>query len=78
MKITAVEGSGIAGELGIRAGDELLEMNGRRVLDSIDYRYHEGDPALTLKIARDGEVTIFDIEKDEGEPDETEVLAGEE
>ncbi len=68
MKITAVEGSGIAGELGIRAGDELLEMNGRRVLDSIDYRYHEGDPALTLKIARDGEVTVFDIEKDEGEP----------
>ena len=68
MRITAVEGSGIAGELGIREGDELLEVNGSRVLDSIDYRFHEGDPRLTLKIARDGEVTVFDIEKDEGEP----------
>jgi putative radical SAM enzyme (TIGR03279 family) len=68
MRITAVEGSGIAGELGIREGDELLEVNGRRVLDSIDYRFHEGDPRLTLRVARDGEVTVFDIEKDEGEP----------
>ncbi|HTY59927.1 MAG TPA: DUF512 domain-containing protein [Bacteroidota bacterium] len=67
MRITAVEPTGIARDLGIRAGDELLEINGRRVLDSIDYRYHEGDPALTLKVARDGEVTVFDIEKDEGE-----------
>jgi len=68
MKITAVEPSGIAGELGIREGDELLEINGRRVLDSIDYRFHESDAALSLKIARGGEVTIFDIEKDDGEP----------
>jgi putative radical SAM enzyme (TIGR03279 family) len=68
MKITAVERSGIGCELGIREGDELLEVNGKRVLDSIDYRFHEGDPKLTLSIARDGEVTIFDIEKDPGEP----------
>jgi len=68
MRITAVERKGIAGELGIREGDELLEVNGKRILDSIDYRFHEGDAALTLKVARDGEVTLFDIEKDEGEP----------
>ena len=67
MRITAVEVPGIAGELGIREGDELLEVNGKRVLDSIDYRFHEGDPHLTLKVARDGELTVFDIEKDEGE-----------
>ena len=67
MKITAVEESGIAGELGIREGDELLEVNGKRVLDSIDYRFSEGDPRLTLKVARDGELTVYDIEKDEGE-----------
>jgi putative radical SAM enzyme (TIGR03279 family) len=68
MRITAVDGSGIAGELGIREGDELLEVNGKRVLDSIDYRFHEGDSRLTLKVARDGELTLFDIDKDEGEP----------
>jgi len=68
MKITAVEPAGIAGALGIREGDELLEINGRRVMDSIDYRFHESDAALTLRVARNGEVTIFDIEKDDGEP----------
>ena len=67
MRITAVEVSGIAREAGIREGDELLEVNGKRVLDSIDYRFQEGDPHLTLKVARDGELTVFDIEKDEGE-----------
>ena len=67
MRITAVEHAGIAREIGIREGDELLEVNGRRVLDSIDYRFQESDARLTLKVARDGEVTVFDIEKDEGE-----------
>jgi putative radical SAM enzyme (TIGR03279 family) len=67
MKITVVEPASIAAELGIAPGDELLEVNGKRILDSIDYRFSEGDPELTLKVARDGEVVMYDIEKDEGE-----------
>ncbi|MEW6510208.1 MAG: DUF512 domain-containing protein [Bacteroidota bacterium] len=67
MKITLVEPASIADELGIRVGDELLEVNGRKVLDHIDYRFHESDPELSLKVARDGEVTIYDVEKEEGE-----------
>ncbi len=67
MKITVVEPASIAEELGIIPGDELLEINGRRILDSIDYRYSEGDPEISLKVARNGEVVMYDIEKDEGE-----------
>ena len=67
MKITAVEPESIAAELGICVGDELLEINGRKLLDGIDFRFSEGDEELSLKIARDGTVTIYDIEKDEGE-----------
>jgi len=67
MKIVAVEPGSIAQDLGILPGDECLEINNRRVSDSIDLRYHESEPLLSLKIARNGEVTIFDIEKDEGE-----------
>ncbi len=67
MKITSVEPESIASELGLAVGDELLEINGRKVLDAIDYRFHEQDPVLTLKIARGKEVTLFDIEKDEEE-----------
>jgi len=67
MKIIAVEPQSIAEDLGIRPGDELLEINNRRVSDSIDLRFHEDEPDISVKIARDGEVTIFDIEKGEGE-----------
>jgi putative radical SAM enzyme (TIGR03279 family) len=67
VKITLVEPDSIASELGIQPGDELLEINGKRVQDAIDYRYHEGDESISLKVARDREVTIYDIEKDEGE-----------
>jgi putative radical SAM enzyme (TIGR03279 family) len=67
MKITAVEPGSIAQDLGILPGDEFLEINNRRINDSIDLRFHEEEPALSVKIARNGEVTVYDIEKDEGE-----------
>lgn len=67
MRIIAVEPESIAQDLGILPGDELLEINSRRVSDSIDLRFHESDRAVSVKIARDGDVTIYDIEKDEGE-----------
>ncbi len=67
MKITVVDPDSIAGELGILPGDDLLEINNERVRDAIDLRYHEADAEVSLKVARNGEVTIYDIEKDEGE-----------
>lgn len=67
MKITAVKPESIADELGITGGDELLEINNRRVNDSLDLRFFETDPSISIKIARNGEVTVFDIEKEEGE-----------
>ena len=67
MKIVVVEPDSIAAELGISIGDDVLELNGRKVLDAIDFRFREQDPVLELKVARGTEVTLFDIEKDEGE-----------
>ncbi|MER3524010.1 MAG: DUF512 domain-containing protein [Ignavibacteria bacterium] len=67
MKITTVEPNSIAEELGIRPGDELLEINGKRVADAIDFRFYESDAEISIKIARRGEVTIYDIGKDDGE-----------
>jgi putative radical SAM enzyme (TIGR03279 family) len=68
MKITAVEPGSVADELGLQSGDDLLEINGVRVRDAIDLRFHETDEELSLKIAREGEVTIYDIEKDADDP----------
>ncbi len=67
MKIAAVEPGSIAEELGIVPGDDLLEINGARVQDHIDFRFHEGDATLSIKVAHASDVTIFDIDKDEGE-----------
>ncbi len=67
MRITTVEPNSIANELGFQSGDELLEISGKRVADAIDYRFYESDAEISVKIARNGEVTIYDIEKDEGE-----------
>lgn len=67
MKITVVEPGSIAEEVGIQVGDELLEVNGQRMQDQIDFRYHEGDEVLSVKVAHDRAVTIYDIEKEEGE-----------
>ncbi len=67
MKITAVEPNSIAEELGFQIGDELLEINAKRVADAIDFRFYENDSDISVKIARNGEITIYDIEKDEGE-----------
>jgi putative radical SAM enzyme (TIGR03279 family) len=68
MKIVGIVGGSIAVEAGLLAGDELLEINGQRVQDNLDLRFYEGDPELSLKIARNGDVMLFDIEKDDGEP----------
>jgi len=68
MKIVAIHPGSIAQELGLVEGDELLEMNGQRVQDNIDYRFLEGEADVLLKVIRGGEVQIVEVEKDEGEP----------
>ncbi len=66
--IAKVDPDSIAEELGIEAGDMLLEINGNQVRDVIDYRYHIGDENILLTIEkRDGELWEFDIEKEFGE-----------
>ena len=68
MKITGVQTGSIAQEAGLAAGDELLAINTMPVRDILDYRFHEGDKDLLLRIARNGEVIEFEIEKDDQEP----------
>ena len=65
VKIARVEPGSIAEELGIQVGDDLLGVNGDRVLDAIDFRFHEGNAEISLKLSRGKEVIIYDIEKDE-------------
>ena len=65
MKIVGVAEGSIAEEAGLRAGDELLAINAEPVRDVLDYRFHEGDGNVLLRVARNGEITDYEIEKDD-------------
>ena len=54
--------------LGIRAGDVLLSVNGKTIIDILDYRFEETGEELTLTIRHpDDTVEEYVIEKDEDE-----------
>ncbi|MGA9115256.1 MAG: DUF512 domain-containing protein [Bacteroidota bacterium] len=67
MKIVSVQPGSIAAELGIRPGDDLLELNDSRVQDGMDLRFREQEAHLQARVAQAGGVVLFDIEKGEGE-----------
>ncbi len=63
--IETVLPGGIAEEVGLVPGDELLSINGQTVGDVIDYRFLIRDEELLLTIKKqDGELWEIDIEKD--------------
>ena len=52
----------------VREGDELLEINGRKVEDVLDYKFFSYESSLSLRLRRgDGEFTVS-VSKEEGEP----------
>jgi putative radical SAM enzyme (TIGR03279 family) len=65
MKILSVHDGSIAADAGVQPGDELLAINTQPVRDVLDFRFHEGDEDVLLRIARNGEIIEFEIEKDE-------------
>lgn len=66
--IIKVEKNSIAEELGIEAGDVLLDINESPVNDVFDYRYLIQDEYIELGIRKaDGEEWLLEIEKDEYE-----------
>jgi putative radical SAM enzyme (TIGR03279 family) len=50
--VSAVRRGSTAAKTGIRAGDRLLEVNGRRVTDVIDVQYHSAEEIVRLKWKR--------------------------
>ena len=64
-KIDSIEPGSIAEEMGIEAGDVLLEVNGKPIQDVFDYHFLINDVTLTLLIRKEnGEEWELEIEKD--------------
>lgn len=64
-EIKAVEPDSIAAEMGLKAGDCLLEINGRKIRDIFDYQYEMREEYVELFIEKaDGEQWLLEVEKD--------------
>lgn len=64
VKIAAIEPDSIAAELGIKSGDNLITVNGKKVKDYIDFQYETSSYQFTLTIKRGDKLWKYDIEKD--------------
>lgn len=65
--ISEVEAGSPAARAGLLAGDLLRQINGKPVLDILDYRFHAAESRLRLNLERDGEPFTALLRKDEGE-----------
>ncbi len=58
----------VAQQFGLRAGDELLAVNGRVPKDVIEYQMLVDEPELSLDVRRDGVVLELELHKQAGAP----------
>ena len=69
VRVSRVVRGGIAEELGIVPGTELLAVNGRELLDFLDWEFLTADQELLISAKLpDGELVEYDVEMPEGEP----------
>lgn len=63
--INGIKKGSIADECGIEPGDILVSINSQKIEDVIEYQFLEADEYIELEIEhKDGEIVIYDIEKD--------------
>jgi putative radical SAM enzyme (TIGR03279 family) len=62
--ISAVAGGSLAAELGLQAGDRVVSINGRPVLDAIDFQFHAQSTDVQFAWERDGVVSTHTLQLD--------------
>lgn len=66
--INGVKKESIADEIGLKKGDYILSINNEEIIDILDYKFIVQNEYIELEIERkNGEIEIFEIEKDEDE-----------
>ena len=65
VKITDVLPKSRAEKAGLRAGDRLMQINGKDINDVLDYRFHLANKEIELTVMRDSQTLSFHIVKKE-------------
>ena len=65
VRIKEVERFSPAEKAKLKAGDEIISINGNEIRDVLDYRYYICEKKLSVLICRDGEQKTFNIKKGE-------------
>ncbi len=69
VRIAEIQQGSVADELELRIGTRIVRVNGERVRDGIDLTFLLADHTLNLEtVDPDGSQTIYEIERDPGEP----------
>jgi putative radical SAM enzyme (TIGR03279 family) len=64
LRVASVEPESLGAELGLGPGDELLSINGRELVDFLDWEFLAADEAFLLRVrTAAGEEIEFDIER---------------
>jgi putative radical SAM enzyme (TIGR03279 family) len=68
VRVSRVQPNSIAAELGIEPGTELRSVNGRELLDFLDWEFLSADDQLLIEARLpNGEEVVLDVERPEGE-----------
>lgn len=63
LSVHSVEPNSPAHKAGVQAGDLLRHINGKPILDILDYRFHSADVRLHLSLERNGSPLTVDVQK---------------
>ena len=61
--VNAVAPDSPAERAGVRVGDLLQQINGRPIIDILDYRFHSADVKLILSLLRGGQSLVVEAQK---------------
>ena len=66
--INSIAPGSLGEELGIKAGDRVLTVDGKRLRDVIDFAFYSDGEEVTLEVLQDDEIVTFEVERSLDEP----------
>ena len=61
--INSIAPGSLGDEIGLRAGDRVISVNGQHLRDVIDFAYYSDDEEVTLEVLQDGEIVVYEVER---------------